>query len=162
MIFDAWPHVVGEEVAKRTEPLFFEHGVLFVRVPDSVWAQHISLQKKSIISSLNRKTRTRLLKDLRFQSGPVRAAVLSAPKTEKECPWQQVRLTPAEEKAVEEALSRSSLAPGLRDSLGRALIAQKKRQKRLIEQGYRECNSCRLLFPPAGSATVCGFCRQQV
>jgi len=158
-IIDAWPRVVGEEVAKRTEPLFFEHGLLFVRVTDSVWAQHLSLQRKKIVNLLNRQGRTRILKELRFQSGPVKPLKLIPAAAAEECPWLQIRLTAEEEHVVEEALKQSSLSRELCEAMRSAFLSQKRGQKWLREKGYRECQLCRTLYLPGKSKLACAFCR---
>ncbi len=126
MIIEAWPLVVGEEIAKKTEPLFMGSGLLLVRVTDPLWAQHISLQKRKIINALNRRAGTRVLKDLRFQTGPVASTALAAPLPEKSRPWLEIKLTEEETAAVEEALRQSPLVPELKDALHRALLSQKR------------------------------------
>lgn len=45
---DAWPEVVGEHVAARSEPLKLQRGVLTVRADGGAWATELTLLSGSI------------------------------------------------------------------------------------------------------------------
>ncbi|RME61210.1 MAG: DUF721 domain-containing protein [Candidatus Dadabacteria bacterium] len=47
-----WREIVGDELAKISTPLSVEGNSLIVSVPDSVWAQELSLYKKVILKRL--------------------------------------------------------------------------------------------------------------
>lgn len=49
-----WPQIVGEEIARRSQPEYIANGQLIVRVCDSGWSQELSFQKHVIIKRLNR------------------------------------------------------------------------------------------------------------
>ncbi|MFQ6615323.1 MAG: DUF721 domain-containing protein [Fidelibacterota bacterium] len=61
-----WNDVVGEAVAKRTEPEEVKHGVLVVRVDTPVWRNELSLRKKEILEALNQALGERVIKDIRL------------------------------------------------------------------------------------------------
>jgi hypothetical protein len=50
----AWPTAVGEELARRTEPVAFDRGVLRVRVPDLRWQKSLLRMRGDILSRLRR------------------------------------------------------------------------------------------------------------
>jgi predicted nucleic acid-binding Zn ribbon protein len=52
---ECWQEVVGEAVAKQSQPVGIYRRVLQVAVPGSVWAQALSFERKSILAKLNTK-----------------------------------------------------------------------------------------------------------
>lgn len=63
---DLWPNVVGETVAKNTEPVDVEHGRLTIKTETPAWRQELQFQKKQIIDKLNEKLNKKVIKDIRF------------------------------------------------------------------------------------------------
>ena len=66
-----WAEIVGDELAQVCSPSGITAGVLFVKVPSSVWAQELSFQKSVLINRLNRflienQEGTEQIKDIRF------------------------------------------------------------------------------------------------
>jgi len=47
-----WKEIVGTEVAARTKPDRISHGILFIRVEDSVWAQELSFYQQHILAKI--------------------------------------------------------------------------------------------------------------
>src|SRR4249920_1374901 len=50
----AWPTAVGEELARRTQPVAFDRGVLRVMVPDLRWQKSLLRMRGDILSRLRR------------------------------------------------------------------------------------------------------------
>jgi len=63
---DIWAEVVGQSVAKNTEPESVEHGVMIVKTETPTWRQELLFQKKQIIEKLNKKLNKKVIKDIRF------------------------------------------------------------------------------------------------
>lgn len=61
-----WPGVVGDAVAKNTDPESVEHGVLRVKTTTPSWRQELQFQKEDIISKLNEKIGEESIKDIQF------------------------------------------------------------------------------------------------
>ena len=61
-----WNEIVGETVAKKTEPDRVEHGVIVVKVSSPTWRQELYFQKKEIIKKLNNKIGKKVIRDIRF------------------------------------------------------------------------------------------------
>lgn len=156
MLIDAWPGAVGDAIARKTSALSFTEGTLHIWVRDSVWAQHIALHKKLIISNLNGLVRTRMLQDLRFRVGgaPPPAENFSRPVTDA-TEWRRVPLEPQDLWVVEAALDGIDLEPELKKALRKLLINQKRLVRYYFAQGCRSCSSCGL---PAGKDSAEGLC----
>jgi hypothetical protein len=61
-----WASVVGEELARRSEPEALVDGVLTVRVTDPVWGKTITRLASRIIPELNRAVGMKLVKRMNF------------------------------------------------------------------------------------------------
>lgn len=61
-----WNEIVGEKVAKNTEPERVEHGVIIVKVSSPTWRQELYFQKNEIIKKLNYKIGKNVIRDIRF------------------------------------------------------------------------------------------------
>jgi len=61
-----WGEIVGEKVAKNTEPDRVEHGVIIVKVSSPTWRQELYFQKNEIIKKINNKIGKNVIKDIRF------------------------------------------------------------------------------------------------
>ena len=65
-VLNIWNEIVGEKVAKNTEPDRVEHGVIVVKVSSPTWRQELYFQKKEIIKKLNNKIGKNVIRDIRF------------------------------------------------------------------------------------------------
>ena len=62
----SWAEIVGAEIARHSEAVALEDGVLLVRTEGSVWAQELSLLKPRIQESLNARLGEDSVKEIRF------------------------------------------------------------------------------------------------
>ena len=61
-----WPMAVGKKIAENPTVQTVEHGTLIVHATSPVWAQELQLQKKDILSKLNKILGKKTIKDIRF------------------------------------------------------------------------------------------------
>ena len=61
-----WNEIVGETVAKNTEPDRVEHGVIIIKVSSPTWRQELYFQKKEIIKKINHTIGKNVIRDIRF------------------------------------------------------------------------------------------------
>jgi len=61
-----WEEVVGRVVAKATEALSVDKGVLIVKTDSPTWRQELHMQKKEIINKINKKIGSKAIKEIRF------------------------------------------------------------------------------------------------
>lgn len=66
---DAWEEAVGSRIARRTEPLRIERGILWIRVATSAWANELSLLTQDILMQLNKRGFE--VEGLRFRVGAI-------------------------------------------------------------------------------------------
>ena len=61
-----WNEIVGDTVAKNTQPDRVEHGVIIVKVSSPTWRQELYFQKKEIIQKINNTIGKNVIRDIRF------------------------------------------------------------------------------------------------
>ncbi len=61
-----WDEIVGDKVAKNTEPERVEHGVIIVKVSSPTWRQELHFQKNEIIQKINKTIGKKVIRDIRF------------------------------------------------------------------------------------------------
>jgi hypothetical protein len=67
-----WRRAVGDHIAKHTEPIRLENGVLHVRVEHSVWMANLAFMKPTILETLQKSYPPGAIVDLRFREGSLR------------------------------------------------------------------------------------------
>lgn len=66
-VIAGWAEVVGEQIARVTEPQRIENGVLFVSVKTAPWRTELSLQRIEIMRKLNAAVGAEVVRDIRFR-----------------------------------------------------------------------------------------------
>jgi predicted nucleic acid-binding Zn ribbon protein len=62
-----WREVVGDEISQVAKPEVIRNGVLFVKVPNSAWAQELSFRQSLIIKRLEEVTGAmKVIRSIRF------------------------------------------------------------------------------------------------
>jgi len=70
-ILECWREIVGEAVAKQSQPVGIYRRILQVAVPGSVWSQALSFERRQILVKLNQKlslSEENLLLDIHFST----------------------------------------------------------------------------------------------
>jgi predicted nucleic acid-binding Zn ribbon protein len=61
-----WPEIVGEQIARVTEAVKIDKGVLVVRVTNGPWRNELTLMKGTILEKINTSTGRSSVRDIRF------------------------------------------------------------------------------------------------
>lgn len=69
VVHRVWSHVVGEEVARRSQPGLLRNGRLQVTVADAVWLQQLTMLKPTILASLESHLGSRAVREIFFTLG---------------------------------------------------------------------------------------------
>jgi hypothetical protein len=93
----AWPAAVGPDLARRTEVVALDRGILRVKVPDARWQRSLQRMRGQILSRLREVAGGAAPRGLGFVEGLVRVAPETAP------PPPSPAASPAPPKAVLEA-----------------------------------------------------------
>ena len=147
----AWPRVAGPELARFSRARALRSGVLFVDVPDSETAMHLSLQRGRFLDAYERRFGAREVRDIRFTAGrPAEAAVDArvAPDTATEPdPGEWTELS---RRLGELDLPAELAGPAL--GAARAMLAHRRRAR---DAGWTPCPHCGALSPDPGPCDAC-------
>ena len=84
----AWPAAVGPELARRTEVVALDSGVLRVRVPDATWRKGLFRMRGDILGRLRRIAGRVAPRSLGFVEGQIALPSPAAPATARVPPVQ--------------------------------------------------------------------------
>lgn len=148
-----WSRVVGADLARFTRARSLKGGVLYVEVPDSETAMHLSLQRLRFVEAYRERFGVREVKEIRFRVG-------HAPPAEAPREADPPRSPPPEPEAeawsnLSGALGRMDLPEAVASSALRAGRAFLSAQRRKREAGWRPCPHCGALTPDDGPCTPC-------
>jgi tRNA A37 N6-isopentenylltransferase MiaA len=71
LVLEVWNEVVGEYVAKQTQPESIKDNKLFVRVSTLAWIRQLESLKQMIIDRLNRRVEKGVVKEMQFNLGEI-------------------------------------------------------------------------------------------
>lgn len=63
-----WYEIVNQKIAQHTSPIYLKEEVLFIATQSAVWAQELSLQRRTLIIKINRRIQNPI-KDIYFVFG---------------------------------------------------------------------------------------------
>ncbi len=61
------PSIMGEDILKYIKPKYFKRGILYISVPNSLWAQHVFVHRHDLIMKLNLQLEKEWVHDIRTQ-----------------------------------------------------------------------------------------------
>ena len=67
-IFQRWNEIVGEAVARNTQPVKYNQGVLTVTVSSAAWLHNLSMMKTQILKNLEKELGNYAVKDIHFKA----------------------------------------------------------------------------------------------
>lgn len=139
-----WAEVVGQYLARQSEPTNIKNGTLFIRTTNSLWSTEIGLHSREIIERLNTHNQHwngPRVEKLRCKVGPL--AHVHAPQQEshQQIDWSSIQLSASAVERVER-VARELSDPKLRAAALRALTQMEKRRIWSFRQGLQPCLIC--------------------
>lgn len=145
-----WPHVAGQSVAKFTRAVSLKDGSLYVEVPDSETAMHLSLQRQRFLDVYRGKFSVKDVREIRFRVGRRAAVEPAAQPREPEAPPdpRALALLARELSALE--LPKALEAPAMQAA--KSMLAYRARRRR---DGWTACPICAALTPGGATCETC-------
>ena len=126
-----WQEIVGEKIARQSQPESLSNGVLQVKVENSAWLHHFRFLERDLRQKLNKELPSLEIKELRFRQGPldqVKPLESSITPEEISAPQKhQEKLTPLDPEQLR--LLQSVTDPELRRNLESLLRRQLARPR---------------------------------
>jgi hypothetical protein len=140
----AWADIVGEEVARNSQPARIADQTLVVTTRSSAWSQQLSFLSDTIVAAIRARLPAAGIERLRFRVGTVRPA--------------RVRPAPAARSLV--SPHRTSARPptgSTEEAIARFKEDVTSRQRAKSASGWKECEGCGMFIAP-GARTRCMPC----
>ena len=103
-LVQAWPEIVGEAIARRTEVVELKFHTAVVRVSGAMWIQELSLLKPEILARLAARVGDDAVRDLRFVQGrPSRRPARPRLRTVARAPRRSIELPELEDPELRRA-----------------------------------------------------------
>jgi predicted nucleic acid-binding Zn ribbon protein len=92
-IWSLWPDIVGDQVARKTQPERLRNRILFVRVSSSTWMQQLQTMKPMLLERIHKRLKGGVIKDIRFSLGTVVPPTPASSELQPKAEPQEIRLS---------------------------------------------------------------------
>lgn len=152
---EVWREVVGDLLARQSEPIAIKGETLLVRTTAAPWSVELMLRQAEILNRL--APHVGRLKSLRCKVGAVAArAEDQSPETAEAIDWEAIPVPPSRLEEIER-LAGEVDDPDLAARLKRLLVLLARRDRLELERGRLPCPTCGRFREPAQE--LCTFCR---
>jgi len=79
-VVGAWNEIVGESVARHSQPRSIRNQILFIDVAHPTWMQQLQFLKPTLLDQVNAFLGETLIRDIRFKLGKVSPTLPASPK----------------------------------------------------------------------------------
>jgi hypothetical protein len=124
-IWGSWKEIVGESMARQTQPRVIRNRILFMDVSHSTWMQQLQFLKPALLEKVNTFIGEPYLLDIRFRLGKITPAVSPPSRTSS---WQEEELDEKTLKKIEDLLPKIDDRE-VRESLRKVLIKGTKLER---------------------------------
>jgi predicted nucleic acid-binding Zn ribbon protein len=155
-----WPRVVGALAARSSTAVEVRNRILFIRTKSSVWSHELSMQKTSLVRSLNRLLEGSVIEDIKFRTdGTPWAEVIESSDTPTSNELDAVLLSPEEHDMLRFALGslKTVGSAHAREALAARITMEAKLRHWRLERGWRVCLRCTAVHKTA--EPICPICR---
>lgn len=127
-----WQEIVGDKIARQSQPESLRDGVLQVRVENPAWLHHLRFLERDLCHKLNKQLPSLEIKELRFRQGSLEEvqAVESSTRPEETPAPQNPQEQPPPLNSQQLRLLQSVTDPELRRDLEGLLRKQLARSRR--------------------------------
>lgn len=92
-IWSLWGDIVGDQIARRTQPARLRNRILFVRVSTSTWMQQLQTMKPMLLERIHKTIKGAAIKEIRFTLGEVVPPPAAPVELQSEVESEEVRLS---------------------------------------------------------------------
>ena len=144
MIKGAWQKI-AENLVMKSEPLGIKDGILYVIVENSICLHAMNMKKGKYIEKINRLLKGEYVIDIKYRIGKIDLKA----KMER-----GDNFFPEKEEKITEHKTKDM---SIEESIKYLTFLSKKREKYLLEKGYKKCKNCGSIF--YGKESFCSKCR---
>jgi hypothetical protein len=148
-----WSEIVGDTLAKYTQPKYYKEGVLYVGVVSGLFKRELEAMKGEILSKIINSAEDSPITDLQFRilnKAPLKKSI------NPPLPPKAVELSEDDLVWIEENTLRLKADEKLKKEYYDLLKAFKELEKVKQTAGYKKCKKCGALFK--GNGFLCPVC----
>ena len=97
-----WSDIVGQQIAKNTQPERLRNQILFIRVSSSTWMQQLQTMKPMLLERIHRIIKGAVIRDIRFSLGEVIPPTSAPRRLPSEAEPKAIRLSAEMEAYLEQ------------------------------------------------------------
>ena len=136
-----WEEVVGEHLARQSEPSGVRGEQLLINTTSSMWSQELLFRQPEIMRRVREILGHDQVKQLRCRIGKISKRPWLAQSNRPNMDWDSIELNPASLERVERIVE-PILEPQLRASARKAILQWERRRIWAFQQGMRPCMLC--------------------
>lgn len=147
-----WSDIVGKQLSVKSDPMYIKNGILYICVEGSGWLQQMNFYKKEITVKANEVLNGFYIKGVYFVNKkiPEKIKISDIDETEKINNLSIIPLENGEIYKIKEAISKIEDIE-LKKKIYRLMVKEKKKEKYLLENGYKKCGKCGILHKEKGN-----------
>ncbi|MGM0508404.1 MAG: DUF721 domain-containing protein [Fusobacteriota bacterium] len=154
-----WKDIVGENLAKKSRPVFIKEGKLKVQVESSIWLQEMRFLERDILKKVNTFLSDEEVKEIYFKVGKINDKKFSnINMNEKE--YERIDINNVTLSREDIYLIKKEIKdienPDIKKRIYKVISNNKKREKALLKKGYKKCGKCGSIHKNSGDkCTIC-------
>jgi hypothetical protein len=147
-----WPQIAGPDLAQFTKGRSLKDGILYVDVPDSETAMHLSLQRERFLEAYRNRFNVHEIRDLRFRPG---RGALQDLAEEQQPDTSEVAVDPMALHQLAQRLDKLNLPKELTGPAMQAARSMLTHRTRREAEGWTPCFLCDSLAKTPGMCDTC-------
>lgn len=155
MINYYWEEIVGKKFFSLTKPENVKDKVLFIKVKNSSWAQHLSFLKEDLIEKINKFFKSSVINDIKFQGGYLVEEKIEEKIEEKNFFYLNREDLDKREKIIKKYKGEDIVKQKIFFLLEKEYLLKKRKKN----DGWKICKECGVYTPPGEKK--CLFCREK-
>jgi len=128
-IWGAWKEIVGDSIARQTQPRAIRNRILFIDVSHSTWIQQLQFLKPELLEKINDFLGEPLIQDIRFKLGKISPTLSTPDKTHLLEDEKLDKMTLGQIEGLLQKIDDGEVRKGLRDILIKGAKLERFRKK---------------------------------
>lgn len=150
-----WDRIVGEKLARLTQPVYYKDGVLYISVKEPLLRREIKLIKPDIISKIRNIIQDSSINDIKVLSQYKAHSFSKKEKVESHY-LEDVELSSDDLKWIDSMVQRLNVEKKSKGKYRELLTAYKKSVRKKEAIGFKKCSKCGVYFSSDGP--LCPVC----
>jgi len=160
-LYSNWKIIAGDNLAKKTYPMYIKDRKLTVVVENSAWLQQMNFIKKQLIENINDFLGGVLVEEIYFKIGKNRRTKIESSeyKDKNKIDTSDIILSGEDILSIKESIKEIENIE-LKEKMYKLISKNRKREIYLLKNGYKACRNCGTLFNL--ESDICELCLMKI